>query len=451
MRGLPRSSSPDPVRVGDRWVFPDGATLPVVAGGDGPVATPTAQSNATDAMIRRLEDELEERNSFVQGLVANAQDGGRDLNAQEMELVGSAQARIGALSGQLGPLRETARITIESRNRAREIDAEISHARRRSGVGEVEYRSAGHYIRDHCRAVANRDQEAMERLEIFHRAAAHQTTADNPGLLPERLLGPILGQLDLGRPLVSAIGPQQLPAGSWSRPRVTQHTLVEKQTAEKAELASRKMIIGKVPLDGDTFGGYVNISRQNIDWTQPNVMDIVIGDLTNEYAFETETEAGTLLVAAAQPGPTIPADATAQAVANALWAAAGLAFANMWAARMPMGRLIFALAPDMLGAIGPLFAPVNPQNAQSAGFNAGAFGQGPQPQISGVTPVVSAALPAGTSLVIASNAVEAYEDRIGSLQVVEPSVLGVQVAYAGVFSLPILEDGGVISVTQAAP
>ena len=37
-------------------------------------------------------------------------------------------------------------------------------------------------------------------------------------------------------------------------------------------------------------------------------------------------------------------------------------------------------------------------------------------------------------LVLSTAAAEVYEDRIGALQVVEPSVLGVQVAYAGYFA-----------------
>jgi hypothetical protein len=405
----------------------------------------------TDAMIARLESELEERNAFIEGLIANAQQAdenrGRDLNSQEMELVASARARIGALNEQLTPLRETSRISIESRSRAREINSEIVGARQRAGVGPVEYRSAGAYITDFVRAALG-NHDVAERLEVFNRAAAHQTTGDNPGLLPERLITPILSSLDFARPLVGALGPQQLPSGSWSRPRITQHTQVGKQTQEKAELPSQKMVIGKIPIDADTFGGYVNVSRQNIDWTQPQVVDIVINDLTSEYAFETEEEAGAVLSAAAVAGPALPATPTAQDIANALWAAAGLAFGNMWTARTPVGRLILAVAPDMLGLIGPLFAPINPQNSQSVGFNAGAFGEGAQPQVSGITPIVSGALAAGTALMVSTNAVEVYEDRIGSLQVVEPSVLGTQVAYAGYFAIPVLEPTGVIKITK---
>ena len=52
------------------------------------------------------------------------------------------------------------------------------------------------------------------------------------------------------------------------------------------------MTIGKVPVTADTYGGYVNVSRQDIDWTQPAIMDIVINDLAGQYAIETEDAAG---------------------------------------------------------------------------------------------------------------------------------------------------------------
>ena len=38
-----------------------------------------------------------------------------------------------------------------------------------------------------------------------------------------------------------------------------------------------------------TYGGYVNVSRQNIDWSVPSIMDIVINDLAAQYAIKTES------------------------------------------------------------------------------------------------------------------------------------------------------------------
>ena len=407
---------------------------------------------ANDAMLARLTAEVEERRAFQEGLVEEAQNASRDLNVTEMALYTRAGERMAECEAQLEPLRESARIAASSNSRTRELTEQFAKARSPHLTQQLEYRSAGGFVRDYISSIVNRDDQLAERLEMYTRAAAHQTTADLPGLLPETLLAPILQNMDMGRPLVSAIGPRQLPAGSWSRPRVTQHTLVQRQAGEKTELASRKMIIDKIPLDGDTWGGYVNVSRQSIDWTQPSALDIVIADLTNEYAFETETEAAAVFYAAATAGPIISAAAPdqARAVADALWDAAALVSTGLWAKRTPAGRIILAMSFDMFATIGPLFPAVNATNSQSAGFNAAAFGEGNQGTISGVSIVVTGALGTGQALVISSNAAEVYEDRIGALQVVEPSVLGTQVAYAGHFAPIVLEPAGIVKIATGA-
>jgi HK97 family phage major capsid protein len=406
-------------------------------------------SGANDAMLSRLTAELEERRQFQEGLVEAAQAANRDLNQQEMELYQRAGSRMADLENQLEPLRESARIALTSNKRTAELQEQFTRARNPGAARQLEYRSAGAFIRDHIQAVVNRDDALAERLDMYTRAAAHQTTADVTGLLPENLMAPILQSLDFARPLINALGARQLPSGSWTRPRVTQHTQVAKQAGEKTELASRKMVIDKVPLDGDTFGGYVNVSRQSIDWTNPNVMDIVIADLTSEYAFATEEELATVLWTGGTGGPIIPTGpADAAAISGALWAAAAQAGAALWGNRTPVGRLILAMSFDMMALVGPAFAPVNAQNAQSTGFNAAGFGEGPQAMISGITPIVSGALDVGQMMVISSSAVEVYEDRIGALQVVEPSVLGTQVAYAGHFAPLVLDPAGVVKITK---
>jgi HK97 family phage major capsid protein len=398
---------------------------------------------ATDQLVARYAQEIDDRQTFIDGLVEAAERETRDINSQELELITRARDRIQIVNGMLEPLRETARISADSRERTARIQAEIATARSPELAGPVEYRSAGAYILDYWRAGLGVD-EAASRIDLYHRAASHQTTGDNPGLLPEQILGPVVNFIDAARPLVAALGPRQLPSGSWSRPKVTQHTLVGPQSAEKTELSSRKMIVSKVPVAATTYGGYVNVSRQDIDWTQPAIMDLVIADLAAEYAIQTEAATATKLVTDAtdSTGPSIGVTPTPVTVAAAVWGAAGQAYS----ATKGQGRLIIAVSPDMLGLIGPLFAPINPLNAQSTGFTAGQFGQGVMGAVSGISVVMSSALPAGTVLVISTAASEVYEDRIGALQVVEPSVLGVQVAYAGYFAALTMEALGIIAV-----
>ena len=81
---------------------------------------------------------------------------------------------------------------------------------------------------------------------------------------------------------------------------------------------------------------------------------------------------------------------------------------------------------------------------------ASAFGQGPVGSIGGLPVIMSSGLPAGSAFVMSTAAVEVYEDRIGALQLAEPSVLGVQVAYAGYFTALVLEEDAIIPLDNTS-
>jgi hypothetical protein len=385
--------------------------------------------------------EIEERQTFIDNLVTAAD--GKDLTDEQLELITRARERIESINKQMAPLEEARKISVDSSERMRDLARFMADSPEKPK--EVEYRSAGEYVLDMWKAQLG-SAEATRRVEVYNRAAAHQTTADNPGLIPTPILGPVVNFIDAARPLVSALGARQLPGASFSRPKVTQHTTVAAQGGEKNELVSQKMTISKLAVTPVTLGGYVNVSRQDIDWTQPAVMDLVINDLASQYAILTESTAVQAFYAGgtASVGTSIPAGPTNQQVANAIWGAA----AGVYTATKGQGRLLAVCSPDVLGIIGPLFPPINPLDAQSEGLSASTFGQGTVGAVSGISVVVSAGFSATKSLMVMSSAAgEIYEDRIGSLQVVEPSVLGVQVAYAGYFADLIVQNNGIQKIT----
>lgn len=405
-------------------------------------------SHANDAMIRRLQQELEERNQAAQGIISTAQDKERDLNAAEKETLSGIRSRMVELRSQLTELEATADLAKQVSDRMKQIDTALTTARR-VGAQEVQYRSAGAWALDSYKA-ATGDRQAAERLEVFYRVAAHQKTPDNLGVVPDPIVGNVINFIDAARPIVSAIGPQPMTAATWHRPRVTQHTSVALQgtngdaSDEKDELVSQKMLITRLTANAVTYGGYVNVSRQNIDFSNPQILDIVINDLAAQYAIQTEAAIAAEL---ATTGTTpITFGPTPEAVAAAIWEAVAL----VYTATRGQGRLVLAVAPDVLGIFGPLFAPINPQNAQSAGFTAGMFGQGAMGTISGVPVVMSAGLGAGDAFLFSTAAIEAYEQRVGTLQVTEPSVLGVQVAYAGYFTALTIEEDGIVPLSASA-
>lgn len=401
----------------------------------------------SDAMITRLEKEVEERNAFIEGVVAGAQDADRDLTPTENELLTEARKRIEACEAQLETLSETRHAAVRSRKRIDEVDRELLKLRGQVDLeSTVEYRSAGAWMLDSYRAAMG-DREAVDRLEVFNRVAAHQKTSDNPGTVPDPVIGSVINYIDAARPIVSFTGPRDMPSALWHRPKVTQHTQVGVQGSagaasdEKSELDSRKMTISRINAAAVTYGGYVNVSRQNLDFGA-GTLDLIINDLAAQYAIETEAAAAaalaTTLTSAVEYDPS-----DADSVAAAIWSAV----ASAYAATKGQGRLVLAVATDVLGTFGPLFAPVNPQNAQSAGFTAGMFGQGQMGTISGVPVVMSSGLSAGEAFLYSTAAFEVYEQRVGALQVVEPSVLGVQVAYAGYFTPLVIEDDAIVPLT----
>src|SRR4029077_1831001 len=186
---------------------------------------------------------IEEKQTFIDGIVEDAEKEGRDLNQQEMEMATRARTRVGELQPQLDQLIDLRRMGSESRAKIAELAPFMRETP--APAKEIEYRTAGDYVLDSWRAGLG-DNESRHRLEVYNRAASHQTTSDNPGLIPTPILGPVVNFIDSNRPLVNALGPRDLPGQNWSRPKVTQHTSVGLQpaagdaAAEKAELVSQK-------------------------------------------------------------------------------------------------------------------------------------------------------------------------------------------------------------------
>ena len=180
------------------------------------------------------------------------------------------------------------------------------------------------------------------------------------------------------------------------------------------------------------------MSRQAIDFSNPSALDLVVNGLGQQYAIETEAAVGNAL-AATETAPVLHNN-TADSVARAVWQAV----ATCYSVTKGSGRVMLAVSPDVLSTFGPLFPPVNPRDAQSPGFEAGRFAQGIMGTIGAVPCVMTAGLAPNSAYVFSTAAIELFEQRVGTLQVVEPSVFGLQVAYAGYFSTLTVDDAAII-------
>ena len=165
-----------------------------------------SNAHANDAMIRRLETELREKETFGNGIIERANAAERDLSEEESRLLTETRDRMGAIKAQLEQVEDINRVAYETRNRAVQVDQAIQGYKGKPSVGEVEYRSAGAYALDSYKSHLG-DREATERLELFYRAAAHQKTSDNLGVVPDPVIGDVVNFIDAARPIVSALGP----------------------------------------------------------------------------------------------------------------------------------------------------------------------------------------------------------------------------------------------------
>jgi hypothetical protein len=140
------------------------------------------------------------------------------------------------------------------------------------------------------------------------RAFVDQITTDNPGVMPPAWLTEIFGILDMGRPVINAIGTRPLPPSGmevdWPYFDGDLHALVGEQLTEKADVTSVKVSFKKASVPIKTYAGGSDISWQLIRRSQPAYRDAYLRILNIAYGVVTDNVVG----------DTIPAVVGAQTV-----------------------------------------------------------------------------------------------------------------------------------------
>jgi hypothetical protein len=202
---------------------------------------------------------------------------------------------------------------------------------------------------------------------------------------------------------------------------VDQHVAVAEQAAEKTLTASQKLTVLELDVVAKTYAGHLNISRQDIKWTSPGILQIVFDDFAVVYAITTCAAACADFVASVSTNvPVVIPDATGDAIIGAMYEGAADALTSggglpdtMW------------VSPDVWAQLGGTFnangTPAFPQLSLT--------NQGGNPQ--GLQLVVDQHFASGTMITGPSRLAEWYEDVDGLMQVGEPDVLGQLVGYAG--------------------
>jgi HK97 family phage major capsid protein len=372
---------------------------------------------------------------------ATAQD--RDPNENELEAMTKAFERIDKLDK-----------LIEVVGQDREMDAEMRDRLMNNtppAPAPVKYRTGGELVWDCLHATYGSshdvgDQEAKRRWElVMKRAAQHMGTAaaattpvagDLAGLYVVPVVGPVIDLSPSGQPFLSAIGRRPAPnAMTFTRPRLVDPDLATgaaKQSAEKAELVSKKFDVKVDNLTLETVGGYLNVSQQLMS-LQAGAWDIIVNQLSKRVAYAGEAAA---IAEAGQTGAhvALPAATTDPAVVlAALYDGASLVYENTnalptWIAYGAQGWAMLGKLTDAAGR--PLYPFLGASNAFGSG-DLGSFSGGPL----GLQQIVTHGI-TDTNIYMGNSAgLEAYVYSFPILEAPEPSVMGRQVAVAEAMAL----------------
>jgi hypothetical protein len=288
-------------------------------------------------------------------------------------------------------------------------------------------------------------------------AAGDVLTTDTPGLLPVPVLGPLVQDLNFLRPAAEAVGVRAYPDSGQSktfiRPTITTHTSVASQS-ELAAASATTMVIASNSISKTTLAGQVTLSVQDIDFTSPAAMQLILNDLMGEYMIASDNLcADNLLTAASASG--VWDLSVADLLKSVYDSAVDISNGRNWT---PTHMFV---SPDVWGQLGQLAdttgRPVFPfigagLTGQNALGNASASSWNGNPL--GLQLVVDSNFAAKTMIITRvgqgqGDAFEFYESIRGLMSVEQPSVLGRNMSFHGYVSTFAAIPGMIRKITQA--
>ena len=300
-------------------------------------------------------------------------------------------------------------------------------------------------------------EHRQSQRSAFEAAAGDQLTTDTPGLLPVPTSA-LVQDINFVRPVVQAVGARAYPDGGRSktfiRPTITTHTSAAAQANELAAVSATTMVIAANSVSKTTVAGQVTLSVQDIDFTSPAAMQLILNDLMGEYMLATDNIAADNLLTAANSSGVW--DGTPEDLMKSIYDAANdVASGRNW---MPTHLFVSVDVWAQLGQVvdsnkRPLFpfvgAGLTGQNALGSA-SASSWNGNPL----GLQLVVDSNFAAKTMIITRvgtgqGDAYEFYEDIRGIMSVEAPSTLGRTFSYHGYVSTFAAISGAIRKITQA--
>ena len=282
-----------------------------------------------------------------------------------------------------------------------------------------------------------------EMSEGLRAAAPNVITSDIPGVLPLPIVQPVYNNFIGRRPVIDAIGAKAMPQGGkvFIRPEVTTHTSIGNQATENTSLTQGTFVVTDNQVTKGSYGGFVTLSEQSIDWSQPEIIGLVLDDMARIYANETDNVAADNL----KTGATVTRNFTAADLDDpSVWSAwvGGAATTILSSSNGNLPTHLF-LSPDMWGDLlklsdsskRPLFPQVGPMNAYGnlapGQVNGNAFG---------LSVVVDRNFAAATIILGDASGYELFEMQKGAISIDSPSTLSRTVAFRGQFAALMIDS-----------
>jgi HK97 family phage prohead protease len=296
-----------------------------------------------------------------------------------------------------------------------------------------------------------------KQASALQAAAGDVITTDTPGLLPVPVLGPLFQDLNFVRPVVSAFGARAMPntpSKTFIRPTITTHTSAGTQSTELTGVSATTMVIASNVVTKSTVAGQVTLSVQDMDFTDPAAMNLILNDLAGEYLIATDNIAADNLVAgktASGSTWTVSATDPTSLISSIYDAAREIAEdSNYFPTHLCVspdvweliGRQLDADKRPLLGYNGGGMTTMN-----SIGNTTGL--QYSSQNIYGLSMVVDNNFASGTMLVVYAPGYEIYEQQKGILSVEVPATLGRTFSYYGYFATFVAKSSFIQSIVVA--
>jgi hypothetical protein len=212
---------------------------------------------------------------------------------------------------------------------------------------------------------------AAEMNAKIKAAAPDVNTLDGSldGILPLPIVQPVYNNFRGLRPLIDAMGPKAMPQGGkiFIRPKVTTHTSIGGPETESQTITDGTFVISDEQVTKQIFGGYVSVSEASIDWSQPEVLSLLLDDMARIYANQTDLYACQQFQAGVTQTATLTSATDAANWASFVYEAATDILVNS-NGNLPNALIVSPNYFQVLGGLSddagrPLFPQVGPMNA----------------------------------------------------------------------------------------